>query len=155
MSFSSGAILKAGTIQGWGSSTSPDGWLICDGSTISRTLYVDLFNAIGTTYGAGDGITTFNLPNGKIPVAVDLPVRGNGTTIGFNDGINNFGMAFNGTSGHPNATKKLYGQPVGTAFSGSYINGQKSFGITTDPTKSGIIADLTAATDATYAIIKY
>ena len=71
MSFSSGAILKAGTIQGWGSSTSPDGWLICDGSTISRTLYVDLFNAIGTTYGAGDGITTFNLPNGKIPVAVE------------------------------------------------------------------------------------
>lgn len=39
------------------------GWLLCDGSAVSRTMYPDLFTAIGTTYGAGDGSTTFNLPN--------------------------------------------------------------------------------------------
>lgn len=42
--------------------TVQDGYLLCDGSAISRTLYPELFAAIGTTYGAGDG-TTFNLPN--------------------------------------------------------------------------------------------
>lgn len=40
-----------------------DGYLLCDGSAISRTLYPELFAAIGTTYGAGDESTTFNLPN--------------------------------------------------------------------------------------------
>ena len=41
----------------------PDGWLICDGTAILRTTYADLFNAIGTTFGAGNGSTTFNLPD--------------------------------------------------------------------------------------------
>lgn len=43
--------------------TPPDGWLLCDGAAISRTTYVDLFNAIGTAYGVGDGSTTFNVPD--------------------------------------------------------------------------------------------
>lgn len=43
--------------------TVPDGYLLCDGSAVSRTTYADLFDAIGTTWGAGDGSTTFNLPN--------------------------------------------------------------------------------------------
>lgn len=41
----------------------PDGWALCDGSEVSRTTYRDLFDAIGTTYGVGDGSTTFNLPD--------------------------------------------------------------------------------------------
>lgn len=41
----------------------PSGYLLCDGQTVSRTMYPDLFNVIGTTYGAGDGSTTFNLPD--------------------------------------------------------------------------------------------
>lgn len=41
----------------------PTNWLRCDGQAVSRTEYADLFNVIGTTYGAGDGSTTFNLPN--------------------------------------------------------------------------------------------
>ena len=43
--------------------TIPEGWLLCDGSAVSRTDYAKLFSAIGTTWGAGDGSTTFNLPN--------------------------------------------------------------------------------------------
>lgn len=39
------------------------GWLYCDGSPVSRSTYADLFAAIGTTYGVGDGSTTFNLPD--------------------------------------------------------------------------------------------
>jgi microcystin-dependent protein len=55
-------IAHNGTIQ--------DGWLECDGRAVSRTMFPDLFDVIGTTYGAGDGSTTFNLPNysdGKFP----------------------------------------------------------------------------------------
>lgn len=50
-----------------------EGWLWCDGSAISRSTYLNLFNAIGTTYGAGDGSTTFNVPNfnGRGPVGRD------------------------------------------------------------------------------------
>lgn len=41
----------------------PDGWLLCDGSAISRETYSDLYSKIGTKYGVGDGSTTFNLPD--------------------------------------------------------------------------------------------
>lgn len=67
--------VPTGTIQIWsGSNTNiPEGWLLCDGSTVSRTNYARLFTAIGTTYGTGDGSSTFNLPNlkGRIPVGYD------------------------------------------------------------------------------------
>ncbi|MFP4512090.1 MAG: phage tail protein [Acidimicrobiales bacterium] len=43
--------------------TPPSGWLLCDGSAVSRTTYSDLFDAIGEDYGTGDGSTTFNLPD--------------------------------------------------------------------------------------------
>ena len=44
-------------------STIPDGWLLCNGASVSRTTYAKLFAAIGTRYGSGNGSTTFNLPN--------------------------------------------------------------------------------------------
>jgi microcystin-dependent protein len=53
----------AGLIADFGSTTAPTGWLLCDGQAVSRTTYADLFTAIGTTWGAGDGSTTFNVPN--------------------------------------------------------------------------------------------
>lgn len=54
-----------GAIQAYGGSTAPYGWLICDGSAVSRTTYSALFSVIGTTYGTGNGSTTFNLPDLK------------------------------------------------------------------------------------------
>ena len=51
-----GVIPYAGT-------TAPDGWLMCYGQDVSRTVYADLFTAIGTTYGSGDGTATFTLPD--------------------------------------------------------------------------------------------
>lgn len=56
-------LIPAGTMQMFAGNTIPAGWLLCDGSAISRTDYAKLFSAIGTTYGAGDGSTTFALPN--------------------------------------------------------------------------------------------
>lgn len=65
--------LPLGAILEFSGSTAPDGYMICDGSAISRTKYPELFNLIGTAYGAGDGSTTFNLPDkrGKVGVGYD------------------------------------------------------------------------------------
>lgn len=51
----------------------PESFLLCDGRAVSRTVYKDLFEALGTTYGAGDGSTTFNLPDMRsyIPIGSD------------------------------------------------------------------------------------
>jgi microcystin-dependent protein len=57
------AYLPAGSIIEFGGSVAPTGWLECDGSAVSRTVQAALFAAIGTTHGAGDGSTTFNLPD--------------------------------------------------------------------------------------------
>lgn len=58
-----GASAEPGTILPFGNPSTPTGWLRCDGSAVSRTTYADLFTAIGTTWGAGDGSTTFNVPD--------------------------------------------------------------------------------------------
>ena len=52
-----------GTIMAFAGNSTPSGFLLCDGSAVSRTTYADLFAAIGTTWGSGNGSTTFNLPN--------------------------------------------------------------------------------------------
>ncbi len=59
------SLSPAGTIQPFGGVTAlvPGGWLVCDGSAVSRTTYAGLFAVIGTNFGAGDGSTTFNLPD--------------------------------------------------------------------------------------------
>lgn len=59
----SNANFPVGSIVYTAMKAAPHGFLICDGSEVGRTTYPDLFTAIGTTYGAGDGTTTFNLPN--------------------------------------------------------------------------------------------
>lgn len=60
-----GGLVPSGVISDFGGSVTPDGWLLCDGSEVSRSTYANLFSAIGTTWGIGDGSTTFNLPNLK------------------------------------------------------------------------------------------
>lgn len=62
-------LLPSGTILQFGGDFSPEGYLLCDGSAVSRSEYSRLFNTIGTLYGSGDGSTTFNLPNfqGLVP----------------------------------------------------------------------------------------
>lgn len=69
----SGAILQ------FAGSSAPANWLLCDGSLVSRTTYANLFAAISTTYGAGDGSTTFKLPDlrGRVPVGAG---QGSGLT---------------------------------------------------------------------------
>ena len=67
------AAFRAGDLKTAAYSTAPAGWLICYGQAVSRTTYAALFAAIGTVYGAGDGSTTFNVPDyrGRVLAAAD------------------------------------------------------------------------------------
>lgn len=58
-----GSGVPVGSVFWLATKTAPEGYLICDGSAVSRTEYADLFAAIGTMFGTGDGTTTFALPN--------------------------------------------------------------------------------------------
>ena len=108
------AWLPAGTIIMYGGSTSPTGWLLADGSAVSRTTYSALFAAMGTTYGAGDGSTTFNLPDFR-----GLFPKGTGTTnrAAGKDASGNF---YSGILGQY-AQDKMQGHKhsVGTYYGGS------------------------------------
>ena len=64
---------EVGAIKPWTKTTAPDGYLLCNGAAVSRSTYADLFAVISTTYGSGDGSTTFNVPQlqGKMPQGFD------------------------------------------------------------------------------------
>lgn len=65
--------LPSGMVSMTARASAPAGWLLCLGQAVSRTTYADLFAAISTIYGVGDGSTTFNVPNlqGRVPVGFD------------------------------------------------------------------------------------
>ncbi len=78
-----GFVMPVGTMLPYAGSTAPEGWLLCDGSAVSRITYSDLFKAIGTAWGNGNGSSTFNIPDarGKFPRGVDdSPTQGTSNT---------------------------------------------------------------------------
>ena len=66
----------------WGTGTAPSGWLLCDGTAVNRTTYAALFAVISTTFGTGDGSTTFNLPNytNRMPYGTTVGAVGGSAT---------------------------------------------------------------------------
>lgn len=80
------ATIPAGAIMPYGGSTAPGGWLLCDGSAVSRTTYATLFGIMGTAYGVGDGATTFNLPDLQGRVPVGKGTHADVAALGDNDG---------------------------------------------------------------------
>jgi microcystin-dependent protein len=81
-------VSPTGTITSYGGSSAPNGWLICDGAAISRATYSTLFGVIQTVYGAGDGSTTFNLPDLRGRVVAGYAAGGHldMAQLGNNDG---------------------------------------------------------------------
>ena len=98
--------LPIGTITQYGGATAPEGWLICDGSAISRTSYSALFAAIGTTYGAGNGSTTFNVPDLRGRVSVGKSSDTEFDTLGETGGAksNSYNLAHTHTQGDTGST---------------------------------------------------
>lgn len=166
MAFSSGAITKAGTIQGWGSATPTDGWLLCDGSAVSRTLYAELFAAIGTTYGAGNGTTTFNIPNISniiTSVNTNVPVIGNGKGLGIvGPNGETVGIGVNPATYMLQPTNKNLSGGVPQIKTGSGIgttgNGygpSYCYGVSSDASKSGIVGTITRTVTTLWFLVKY
>lgn len=73
-------LTPTGVVAWTAASSAPTGWLLCDGSAVSRTTYAGLFSAIGTTFGTGDGSTTFNVPDLRETGIVGVGTRGSGVT---------------------------------------------------------------------------
>lgn len=83
-------VAPSGIIEQYGGTTAPTGWLLCDGSAVSRTTYDALFAVISTAYGAGDGSTTFNLPDMRGRVPAGFAASGGHpdvSTLGNSDGV--------------------------------------------------------------------
>lgn len=113
-----GGSIEVGTIFQYPGTTAPTNYMICDGSAISRTTYADLFAVIGTTYGSGDGSTTFNIPDLKGRVVVGLD--GNDTafdTLGETGGEKTHKLAINEL---PKATPTFKGGNDGN-FNMTYV----------------------------------
>lgn len=111
------AGVPSGAIQSFGMLTVPSGWLICDGTAYSRTTYSDLYSAIGTTWGIGDGTTTFNVPNLKGAFLRGLDTSG---TVDRNGSFSLNGNTTNGSNSVTNISSTTNIQ-VGYTVTGSGI----------------------------------
>lgn len=132
-------LMPSGVVLSFATPTVPTGWLKCNGQAVSRTEFQDLFNAIGTTYGAGNGTTTFNVPNlqGEFIRGLD-ETRGvdSGRSLGSaQDGqmpAHSHNVSTNaGTNGGANIAQTDrgvydYGQPRPTSTVGGTSNGSEN-----------------------------
>lgn len=96
-------LVMPGMMIDYAGATAPSGWLIADGSAISRTTYADLFAAIGTTHGPGDGSTTFNIPDARTRVSVGKHTSGTFSVLGAKAGVESANLAINELPAHTHA----------------------------------------------------
>jgi microcystin-dependent protein len=103
-----------GTIVMYGGSSAPTGWVLCDGTAYSRTVtYNTLYGVIGTTFGAGDGVNTFNVPDLRQRFPLGKAAAGTGSTLGGTGGLidhTHTGPSHRhswGPTGNPSATQTV------------------------------------------------
>ena len=95
---------EVGAIKPWTKATAPAGYLLCNGGAVSRSTYAELFAVTGTTYGVGDGSTTFNVPQlqGKMPQGFD----GNTYNLAGTGGANTVTVAVTNNQAATNASNQ-------------------------------------------------
>jgi microcystin-dependent protein len=79
--------VPVGGIVAYGGAAAPSGYLLCNGSLVNRTTFADLFTAIGILFGAGDGSTTFQLPDLRQRFPLGKAASGTGSTLGGTGGL--------------------------------------------------------------------
>lgn len=150
-------LIPSGVVWDMSSATIPSGWLLCDGSAVSRTTYANLFTAIGTTYGVGDSSTTFNVPDCRGRATVGRTNMGgtandrvssvtmtpDGRTLGATGGNQTIALtgaqlalhthAFSVTSSGPSSTITLGagGNPVSSTTHTHTVSGNTGFNVST------------------------
>ena len=124
-------LLPIGSIIEYGGTTAPEGWLLCDGSAVSRTTYASLFSTIGTSFGTGDGSTTFNIPNkkGKVGVGLDSTDT-NFNTIGKTGGSKEHYHNLDDNNSYAKLTMFSGNSEVGYYELGGKTQWQSNFGAT-------------------------
>ena len=137
--------IPTATIVPWSSSSVPTGFLECNGAAVSRSTYAALFAIVGTTYGAGDGASTFNLPDLQDNVAVG---KSGTKTLGSTGGANTVASTGNVGGSTANATLSTaqlashsheinpLGSP-GPSGGLAYVNGANPGSVNTQNTGSG------------------
>lgn len=145
-----------GVIRFFAGSVVPNGWLLCNGSAISRKTYGDLFKVIGTTYGAGNSNTTFTLPDmrGRLPIGAGTGTSLTTRTLGANLGAETVTLAETNLPPHTHTatvgTQSANHTHTGTS-GGHSVNHTHSYGtpIGTTGATSGIIDTLTGSSSGT------
>lgn len=144
-----------GTILAYGGATAPAGWFLCQGQAISRTTYSELFAVIGTSFGSGDGSTTFNLPDLREATTKGVGLNGKSNNHYDSDGValgefvedriqtHNHALGLSTTTGSnnntlPNMTIASGGNTIGavSTYLNSYSPGR--YGDTTEVKAVGV-----------------
>ena len=157
-------VTPTGVIHMFAGATAPNGWLICDGSLVSRVIYSDLFKVIGTTYGVGDSNTTFALPDlrGRSPIGVGtgagLTARVLGTTYGAESvtlasnqipTLSTGAMSANSTHSHT-ASKSYWNNSSSAAY--TFTGGASSIGLDTPTTDTKDLSHTHSITNASQQV---
>ena len=129
-----GGQCPTGTIVEYAGSVLPSGWLWCDGSAVSRATYANLFTAISTAWGSGDGSTTFNLPDKRGIVTAGTQSFGVNGTVGSSD--RQLGATVNTVVGERNHQLTVPELPAHTHTDSGHTHQQHG----RDPTGAGPIA---------------
>lgn len=151
---SSGSSGKPGMVTSWAGSHAnvPTGWLLCDGSAVSRSTYADLFAIIGDNFGAGNGTTTFNLPNYQDywlvggpdsgPPSTQAPdPSGNPSSWVVQSGVN----FYNSFSHSTNGSHSLHSATINTSGSHSHTVDSHDHTVTTSTSGSATESQHTAS----------
>lgn len=175
-----GVLIPAGTIFPFGSESIPAGFLACDGSEVSRTTYDELYAVIGDTYGAGDGSTTFNLPDliRRWPLGAGTttdPDRSGTSSVGTGGGAINHTHAqtahthsvnppptsttLNGTHGHSIPSGSGLGsgtaRAAGTSDSGSHSHSVNIGNFQSGNGSANGSTDPTGSANPSYLVVQY
>lgn len=145
-----------GGVIAWMTPTPPSGWLLCDGRAVSRTVYDRLFKAIGTRFGSGNGVDTFNLPNmeGRFPLGSfsGASIGDTGGTWNHTHGIEEDGVhAHTITSdGSHSHSQGAHQHAIGDGSAQPVSDGDGSAGAIFSATQTDIFADSGTSTDGSH-----
>lgn len=148
------ALPPVGSTMRWKTSTAPAGWLVCGGQAVSRTVYSALFSLLGTTYGAGDGSSTFNLPNSTDRMNIGAGnLYGLGSTGGSKDAIV-VSHTHTATVTDPGHAHNSSNNNFMVNYAGGGQNGRndvRSFGFDGAPATASAVTGITVANSTTGA----